>query len=79
MPYRLSYIDRSVLTDGPLTEGTPGTEEFPTEPAELARASELLEDIHCEAILVWDNSGERLGGVRLQRPSRQNNRPSRSA
>ena len=32
MPYRISYIDTSMLTDEQITEGILRTEEFPTEP-----------------------------------------------
>jgi hypothetical protein len=54
MTYRVSYIDRSK------------DEFYPTEPAALARARELLEDVHCHSIVVFDHAGEPLGGVRLQ-------------
>jgi hypothetical protein len=50
MPYRISYISRSTETDEQLTEGSPRTEEFPTEPAALARARELLEDASCNVV-----------------------------
>jgi hypothetical protein len=52
MPYRISYIDTSMLTDEQMTEGILRTEEFPTEPAALARARELLEDVDCKAVFV---------------------------
>jgi hypothetical protein len=65
MPYRISYIDTSMLTDDQITEGILRTEEFPTEPAALARARELLEDLDCKTVLVSDNSGEQLGVVHL--------------
>src|SRR6516164_2874736 len=63
MPYRISYIDTSMLTDEQMTEGILRTEEFPTEPAALARARELLEDVDCKTVLVSDNSGEHLSVV----------------
>jgi hypothetical protein len=63
MPYRISYIDTSMLTDEQMTKGILGTEEFPTEPAALARARELLEDVDCKMVLVSDNSGEHLSVV----------------
>ena len=63
MPYRISYIDTSMLTDEQITEGILRTEEFPTEPAALARARELLEDVDCKTVLVSDNSGEHLSVV----------------
>ena len=65
MPYRISYIDTSMLTDEQITEGILRTEEFPTEPPALARARELLEDVNCKTVLVSDNSGEHLSVVGL--------------
>src|SRR6202011_4080623 len=62
MPYRISYLDRSMLADERLTAGTSQTEEFSTEPAALARARELIEDSHYHAISFTGNS-ERLAGV----------------
>ena len=41
-----------MLTDEQMTEGILRTEEFPTEPAALARARELLEDVDCKAVFV---------------------------
>jgi hypothetical protein len=67
MTYRVSYIDTSPEAgDRPRFEGRPRDEYFPTEPAALARARELLDDIHCHAIVVYDGVGEPLRGVRLQ-------------
>ena len=63
MPYRISYLDTSMFADERLTAGTSQTEEFSTEPAALARARELIEDFHYQAILFSSNSGERLAGV----------------
>ena len=63
MPYRISYLDTSMLADEWLTAGTSQTEEFSTEPAALARARELIEDSHYHAISFSGNSGERLVGV----------------
>jgi hypothetical protein len=63
MPYGISYIDRSISTDGQITAETLRTEEFPTEPAALARAREVIEDIDYKTVLVSDNSGEHLGVV----------------
>jgi hypothetical protein len=62
MPYRISYLDTSMLAEERLTAGTSQTEEFSTEPAALARARELIEDSHYRAILFSGNSGERLAG-----------------
>ena len=52
MPYRISYIDTSMSTDEQQTTGRLRTEEFPTEPATLARARELLEDVSYKTILI---------------------------
>lgn len=65
MTYRVSYIDTSPQEDRPDFEGRPRDEFFPTEPAALARARELLDDVHCHTILVCDGAGEPLSGVRL--------------
>ncbi len=67
MTYRVSYIDTSPeAEDRPLFEGRPRDEYFPTEPAALARARELLDDIHCHTVVVCDGAGEKLRGVCLQ-------------
>jgi hypothetical protein len=55
MPYRISYIDTSI--DEQFAEGSSRTEEFPTEPAALARARELLEDTSCNMVLISRNAG----------------------
>jgi len=55
MAYRISYIGSA--TDERVTEGSLRTEEFPTEPAALARAHELLEDPACNLVFVARNSG----------------------
>ena len=52
MPYRISYIDTSMSADAQQTEGMFRTEEFPTEPAALARASELLEGVSYKTVLI---------------------------
>jgi hypothetical protein len=51
MLYRISYIDMSVSTEQQ-TAGRLRTEEFPTEPAALARARELLEDVSYKTVLI---------------------------
>ncbi|MBO0735259.1 MAG: hypothetical protein J2P48_01615 [Alphaproteobacteria bacterium] len=67
MTYRISYVDTSAVpVSEPRPLGTARTEDYPTEPAALARARELFEDIHCHEVLVSDGSGDCLGGVRLQ-------------
>ena len=54
MPYRVSNLDTS--TDEQLAEGSSRTEEFPTEPAAIARVRELLEDASRNIVLVSRNS-----------------------
>jgi hypothetical protein len=66
MTYRVSYVDTSPhAADRPRLEGELRDEFFPTEPAALARARELLDDVHCHRVTVSDGSGEPLRGVRL--------------
>jgi hypothetical protein len=65
MSYRVSYIDTSPAQETGL-EGAERTEIYPTEPAALARARELLDDMFCERIEVSRGSGESLSGVCLQ-------------
>jgi hypothetical protein len=73
MAYRISYIGSS--TNEHPTEGSPRTEEFPTEPAALARARELLEDPACNLVFVSRNSGasqeDRLNPWQQPLPPRQ--------
>ena len=62
MPYRISYIDTSMSTDEQQTTGRLRTEEFPTEPATLARPATARRR------LLWDrpnlgDSGEHLGAA----------------
>ena len=52
MPYRISYIETSMSADEQQAEGRLRMEEFPTEPAALARARELLEDVSYKTILI---------------------------
>lgn len=67
MTYRVSYVDTASQSQKRLRlAATPRDEFFPTEPAALARARELMDDTHCHAIVVSDGSGEPLRGVRLQ-------------
>ena len=47
MRYRISYIDTSTSTDEQLRR-----EEFPTEPAALARARESLENVSWKTVLI---------------------------
>jgi hypothetical protein len=41
-------------------------EDYPTEPAALARARELLENVHCHSVVISDGESETVGGVCLQ-------------
>jgi hypothetical protein len=67
MTYRVSYVDTSPQCgDRPRFESRLKDEFFPTEPAALARARELLDDIHCYAVTVSDGAGEPLRGICLQ-------------
>lgn len=67
MTYRISYIDTSpTLPREHWPEGMARSEDYPTEPAALARARELLDNIHCHRIRVSDGTGEPVGGVCLQ-------------
>jgi hypothetical protein len=67
MTYRISYIDTSPdLPREQWPEGMTRTEVYPNEPAALARARELLEDVHCHRVLVSRDDGEALAGVCLQ-------------
>ncbi|HJU18040.1 MAG TPA: hypothetical protein VJ770_16425 [Stellaceae bacterium] len=67
MTYRVSYVDTAPQPGEPRHfEGRLRDEYFPTEPAALARARELLDDVHCHTIVVSDGAGEPLRGVRLQ-------------
>jgi hypothetical protein len=61
MPYRISYIDTSVSTDEQQTAGRLRTEEFPTEPAALATARELLEVVSYKTVLISEIPTSTLG------------------
>lgn len=66
MTYRVSYIDTAPEAEAPVDlAGRPRDEYFPTEPAALARARELLDDIHCHTVVVSSGAGEPLRGVCL--------------
>ena len=67
MTYRISYIDTSPsLPKERRPEGVTRSEDYPTEPAALARARELLDDVHCQRIVMSDGAGEPVGGICLQ-------------
>ena len=74
MPYRISYIDTSMSADAQQTEGMFRTEVFPTEPAALSRARELLEDATYKTVLIsdtpasaWTQATQRLAHNRGRR------------
>jgi hypothetical protein len=67
MNYRISYYDTTLLSlkkwrdqDGERTE------TFATEHEALRRARELLEEGEVHGIVVTDDCGTALGGIRLQ-------------
>ena len=67
MNYRISYYDTTLLAlkrwrnqDGECTE------TFATEHEALRRARELIEAGEVHGVVLTDNSGTALGGVRLQ-------------
>jgi hypothetical protein len=67
MADRISYDDKppnSATTRHP--EDGSRTETFDTEPEALIRARELIVDGDCYAVAISDDSGEVLGGIRLQ-------------
>jgi hypothetical protein len=67
MAYRISYIDTSVRLAGEQRpEGLTRTEDYPTEPAALVRARELLESVNCHGVLITDGGPNPVGGVCLQ-------------
>jgi len=66
MTYRISYLDTSpTMAKERWPEGVPRSEDYPTEPAALARARELLDDVHCHRIQISDGAREPVGGVCL--------------
>ena len=67
MNYRISYYDTTLLSrkkwrdqDGECTE------TFATEHEALRRARELLEEGEVHGIVITDDCGTALGGIRLQ-------------
>ena len=67
MAFRISYDDAArVSVWKERREQSPRTEVFETEREALKRARELMEEGDCHAVAVRDDSGEVLGGVRLQ-------------
>ncbi|HEV8032367.1 MAG TPA: hypothetical protein VGP42_15250 [Stellaceae bacterium] len=67
MAYRISYEDNATIADKQWRNDNPtGIETFETEQEALKRARELIEEGACRAVAVCDDSGEVLGGIRLQ-------------
>lgn len=67
MAYRISYDDNvPTLVRNRRDEEAPPREIFETEQQALSRARELIEEGDCQAVAVCDDSGEVLGGIRLQ-------------
>jgi hypothetical protein len=67
MNYRISYYDTTLLSlkkwrnqDGECTE------TFATEHEALRRARELIDGGEAHRVVLTDNSGTALGGIRLQ-------------
>jgi hypothetical protein len=65
MPFRISYEDKLAVRyrDG---ASAPQIETFETEREALSRARELIEEGDCQDVAVLDESGEVIGGIRLQ-------------
>ena len=61
MPYRISYIETSMSADEQQAEGRLRMEEFPTEPAALATARELLEVVSYKTVLISEIPTSTLG------------------
>lgn len=67
MAYRISYEEKTAIAASDWRmEDAPRTETFETEQEALKRARELLEAGDYDAVAVCDDSGEVLGGIRLQ-------------
>ena len=67
MAYRIFYDEKIPVSAGNgRDEDAPRTEIFDTEQEALQRARELIEEGDWHAVAVSDDSGELLGGIRLQ-------------
>ena len=67
MTYRISYDDKApVSMRNRRGEDAVRTETFETEQEALSRARELIEEGDYHAVAVCGDSGEALGGIRLQ-------------
>ena len=65
MAFRISYDDKLAVR---YREGAnaPQIETFETEREALSRARELMDEGDCHDVAVLDESGEVIGGIRLQ-------------
>jgi hypothetical protein len=67
MNYRISYYDTTLLSLKKWRNQDGGcTETFATELEALRRARELIEEGEVHGVVLTDNSGMALGGIRLQ-------------
>lgn len=67
MNYRISYYDMTLLSLKKWrNQDEECTETFVTEHEALRRARELIEEGEVHGIVLTDNSGTALGGIRLQ-------------
>lgn len=64
MSYRISYYD--MMPSSLRNQDGARTETFATEHEALRRARELLEDDEAQGIVITDDRGTALGGIRLQ-------------
>ena len=65
MAFRISYDDKLAVRyrDG---VNAPQIETFETEREALSRARELMDEGDCHDVAVLDETGEVIGGIRLQ-------------
>jgi hypothetical protein len=66
MSYRISYYDTISPSLKMRKEDGERTEVFATEEEALKRARELLDEGEVHGIMVADDAGSVLGGIRLQ-------------
>jgi hypothetical protein len=65
MPFRISYEDKLAVRYRKAADA-PQIETFETEREALSRARELIDEGDCREVAVLDESGEVIGGIRLQ-------------
>ena len=67
MTYRLSYDDHAPVSVRKWrNRDSQRTEIFPTEGEAFKRARQLLDDGDHQGVVLCDNAGNSLGGIRLQ-------------